>query len=161
MMNFIRCAAFALILSSGAGAAQDFNAGLDAYNAGDYATALREWRLLAEQGDALAQTALGFMYRDGLGVSQDSAEAVRWYRLSAEQGDAGAQTALGSMYELGRGVPQDFLQAYMWLNIAAANGHEIALEHRDRIASLISPADLSEAQRLARLCFNSGYQDCD
>jgi len=197
MMNLIRCAALALMLSPAAGAAQDFIAGWNAYNAGDYATALAKWRPLAEQGDAFAQSNLGVMYRDGLGVPQDHTEAVRWYRLAAEQGDvdaqldlgvmyeeglgvpqdhteavrwyrlaaeqghALAQTNLGIMYANGLGVPQDFLRVYMWLNIAAANGNEIALEQRDRVASLISPADLSEAQRLARLCFNSGYQDCD
>ncbi|MDA7551431.1 hypothetical protein N8760_06405 [Rhodobacteraceae bacterium] len=32
--------------------AQDFNKGWAAYNSGDYATALKEWRPLAEQGGA-------------------------------------------------------------------------------------------------------------
>jgi TPR repeat protein len=51
---------------------------------GDYETALRELRLLAEQGDAGAQYNLGTMYAEGLGVSQDDVEAVRWCRLAAE-----------------------------------------------------------------------------
>ena len=62
---------------------QDFDAGLAAANAGDYAAALREWRPLAEQGDANAQSALGVMYDNGPGVARDDAEAVRWYRLAA------------------------------------------------------------------------------
>ena len=33
----------------------DFQKGVDAYNSGDYATALREFRPLAEQGIAYAQ----------------------------------------------------------------------------------------------------------
>ena len=45
-------------------AAQDFEKGYDAYNAGDYATALKEWRPLAEQRDAKAQYTLGNMYRN-------------------------------------------------------------------------------------------------
>ncbi len=57
-----------------------FDEGVAAYNRGDYATALREWRPLAEQGDASAQLNLGSMYDAGVGVSQDYAEAVRWYR---------------------------------------------------------------------------------
>ena len=65
MMKCIRCAAVALMLAPGAGAAQDFAAGQSAYDAGDYATALQEWRPLAEQGDAEAQFMLGFMYDDG------------------------------------------------------------------------------------------------
>ena len=43
----------------------DFQAGLDAYNSGDYATALKEWRPLAETGDADAQNNLGVMYDSG------------------------------------------------------------------------------------------------
>ena len=49
----------------------DWEAGVDAYQAGDYATALKEFRLLAEQGDADAQFNLGVMYEDGQGVTQD------------------------------------------------------------------------------------------
>ena len=52
----------------------------------------------AEQGDAVAQAALGVSYANGDGVPQDDAEAVRWYRLAAEQGIAAAQYNLGSMY---------------------------------------------------------------
>ncbi|GAB6068870.1 hypothetical protein JCM13664_21910 [Methylothermus subterraneus] len=48
-----------------------FDEGLAAANRGDYATALKEWRPLAEQGDAVAQYNLGVMYDNGLGVPQD------------------------------------------------------------------------------------------
>ena len=75
--------------------AQDFDRGLAAAQSGDFATALKEWRPLAEQGDALAQYNLGAMYEFGDGVVQDYAEAVRWYRLAAEQGHAKAQYNLG------------------------------------------------------------------
>ncbi len=68
--------------------------GLDAFQRGDYETALREWRPLAEQGNARAQTALGLMYAEGQGVSQDYETAVKWYRLAAEQGFASAQNNL-------------------------------------------------------------------
>ena len=47
----------------------DLKAGVDAHTRGDYATALREWRLLAEQGDASAQYNLGLMYANGWGVN--------------------------------------------------------------------------------------------
>ena len=61
-------------------AAQDLQKGYDAFEAGDYATALQEWRPLAEQGDADAQYFLGVMYEKGNGVPKDYAEAVKWYR---------------------------------------------------------------------------------
>jgi TPR repeat protein len=47
--------------------------------AGDYATALRLMRPLAEQGYAYAQTSLGAMYAEGKGVPQDYAAALSWY----------------------------------------------------------------------------------
>jgi len=41
------------------------------YENGDYATALREWEPLAEQGNAYAQSNLSLMYAKGQGVPQD------------------------------------------------------------------------------------------
>ena len=93
--------------------AADFQAGLDAYNRGDYATALKEWRPLAEQGNASAQHKVGFMYSRGKGVMQNYAEAVKWYRLGAEQGEVLAQFNLGTMYAEGAGVTQDYVLAHM------------------------------------------------
>jgi TPR repeat protein len=84
-----------------------YDGGWVAYDRGDYATALEEFRPLAEGGDANAQATLGVMYRAGQGVPQDDAEAVRWYRLAAEQGHATAQFNLGAAYRLGEGVAKD------------------------------------------------------
>ena len=46
----------------GIGSGQDFQKGASAFERGDYATALREWRPLAEQGNASAQAMLGYLY---------------------------------------------------------------------------------------------------
>ena len=85
----------------------DFQKGLTAYQSGDFATALREWTPLAEQGNASAQYNLGLMYRNGRGVPQDDKTAVKWYRLAAEQGHASAQYNLGQTYRKGDGVPKN------------------------------------------------------
>ena len=71
--------------------AQDFQKGLAAAAAGDFVTALKEWKPLALAGDTNAQYNLGLMYNNGDGVPQDYKEAVKWYRLAAEQGYAKAQ----------------------------------------------------------------------
>src|SRR5262249_23515822 len=111
----------ALLISAGATAAP-MEDGQTAYNAGDYATAMRLWRPLAEQGDARAQNNLGVLYENGKGVPQDINEAVKWYRLAAEQGYAGSQNNLGLIYAIGRGgVARDPLHAYMWFSLAAAS----------------------------------------
>ncbi len=78
--------AVALLVSLAAPAWAGFDEGLAAYERGDYETAVREFKSLAEQGNALAQSILGGMYDEGQGVPQDYAEAVRWYRRAAEQG---------------------------------------------------------------------------
>ena len=129
--------------------------GKDAYGRGDYATALREWRPLAGQGDADAQYNLGLMYHSGKGVPQDYAEAVKWYRKAAEQGHADAQYDLGSKYAKGQGVAQDYVRAYMWFNLAAAlpqlgKDHDAAAEARDDVAKRMTRAQIAEAQQLAR-----------
>ena len=99
---------------------------------GDYATALRLVRPLAEQGNALAEVLLGSMYEsgggdqtymgyaDGHGVPQNYAEAMKWYRLAAEQGNAYAQVILGARYAEGQGIPQNFTEAMKWYRKAAA-----------------------------------------
>ncbi len=129
--------------------------GAAAYERKDYATALRLWRPLAGQGHARAQFHLGGMYDIGQGVPQDDAQAVAWYRKTADQGHADAQNNLGFMYGAGQGVPQDFVQAYLWSNLAAAalpdgDDRKRAVNGRDMVAARMTPAQLAEAQRLAR-----------
>jgi len=102
----------------------DHQKGLTAAQNGDYATALREFTPLAEQGIAEAQVNLGFMYKKG------------------------------------RGVPQDDIYAHMWWNIAASLGHDGASKNREIIAKKMSPADISEAQKLARECVAKDYKGC-
>ena len=64
----------------------DFQKGLDAHDRGDYATALREWKPFAEQGDATAQSNLGVMYALGDGVIQDNVYAHMWGNIAASNG---------------------------------------------------------------------------
>ena len=61
---------FSLFLGASSYSA-DFNKGLTAAQSGDFATALKEWKPLAGQGDADAQYNLGLMYLNGWGVPQD------------------------------------------------------------------------------------------
>ncbi len=130
-----------------------YDEGLSAYNRGDYATALREWKPLALKGDANAQHSLGFMYAEGHGVPRNITMAVMWYRNSAEQGHSRAQYALGVRYAKGDGVRQDYVLAYMWWEISASQGtavSAIAAKNRDILAKHISPARIVKAKKLAR-----------
>ena len=91
----------------------------------DYAEAVRWYRRSADQGHALGQAFLGFMYSNGRGVQQDYGEAIRWYRRSAEQGHALGQSNLGVMYSTGRGVRQDAAEAARWYRRSAEQGHSL------------------------------------
>ena len=140
----------AICLSLGP-AATDFDAGLAVYVDGNYASALREWRPLAEQGNARAQYWLGYMHENGIGVLRDNAVAARWYRNAADQGLVGAQVYLGTMHVTGRGVPQSLIEAYKWYSLAAATGDKVAENNQDVIAASMTPEQITEAQRLAHL----------
>ncbi len=121
----------------------------------NYAEAMKWYRRAAEQDHVDAQYNLGFMYANGEGVPPDYAEAAKWYRRAAEQGDGISQSTLGIMYAKGYGVPQEFVRAHMWLNLAASRlplgyDHDTAVRNREYAASLMTPAQIAEAQRLAR-----------
>ena len=145
--------AIALLLVLGLSApvlAGPYEDGTAAYDKDDYATAIRLWRPLADQGNAKAQNNLGIMYvRGDQGVPQDYALAVKWYRLAADQGNAGAQNNLGVMYDKGQGVPQDYVQAHKWYNLGAAAGDKDAGKNRNIVAGKMTPAQIAEAQKLA------------
>ncbi len=111
------CSGFTLGLTAPAWAG--FDEAVAAYKRGDYATAVREWRPLAEQGVAKAQFNLGLMYYNG------------------------------------RGVPQDYAQAHMWYDLAASRlppgeKRDEVVKNRDDVAKRMTPAQISEAEKLAR-----------
>ena len=164
MKNLITtiCLSLTILLGSvGVCASADFQKGLTAAQSGDFATALREWEPLAEQGNTSAQYNLGLMYANGQGVPQDYKTAVKWYKLATKQGDANAQTNLGWMYHKGKGVLQDYVRAHMWFNIAASSGGGgNASKNRDIIAKRMSSSQIETAQKLARECVRKKYKGC-
>jgi TPR repeat protein len=111
------------------------------------AEALKWYRLAADQGNAQAQANLGIMYEKGQGVPRNAAEAMRWYRLAADLGNPRAQSGLGAMYADGQG---DYVNAYMWFTLSAAQGYQNGIKNRDKIAERMTPAQIAEAQKLAR-----------
>ena len=90
------------------------------------------------------------MYNKAEGVPQDDTKAVKLYRLAAEQGLAFAQNNLAIKYAEGQGVPQDYVTAHMWFNLSAAQGYQDAVKSRDILAQYMTPAQIAEAQTLAR-----------
>ena len=76
---------------------------------------------------------------------------MRWYLLAANQGSFIAQWSLGIVYERGQGVPQDYVEAHKWYNLAASHDIDsLAGKSRDLLAAKMTPAQIAEAQKLAR-----------
>ena len=141
--------AMTLVGTALAGALEDATT---AYGRGDYATALRLFRLLADDGNSAAQFGIGNMYDRGRGVSQDYAEARKWYRKAADQGFADAQYNLGVMFAKGRGVPHDDAEAAKWFRKAADQG-EVAAQYNLGLMYTEGegvPRDYAEAAKLFR-----------
>src|SRR5215207_4481769 len=98
-MRIARAAAIALIAAAMAVPAQaqqlSVNAGIEAWQKGDYAAAVSNWRPLAEKGDADAAFNLGQAYRLGRGVVLNLAAAQTWLERAAKADHLDAQTTLG------------------------------------------------------------------
>ena len=144
-----------LLLCGAAFFAGEYEDGVAAYNRGDYKTALALFTKAANKGDAKAQNNLGAMYDKGQGVPQDYNQAASWYRRAADQGDAEAQYNLGLMYYYGHAAPKDYVEALKWITIAAAYSTEKETRdhiarNRDIVANKMTPAQIAEAQKLAR-----------
>ena len=127
-----------------------------AYVRGDFSAAIRIIRPFAEQGNAVAQYNVGYMYAHGQGVAEDDAEAVKWLLKAAEQGYDPAYYSLGVMYENGLGVPQDRVWAYMWFDLAAVSTsaseprrRKNAATIRNRLATKMTSDQIVRAQKLA------------
>ena len=124
--------------------------------------AVRLYGLAAAQGYAAGQNSLGWMYAEGKSVTQDYKEAVRLYRLAAAQGNVDAQNNLGTMYAQGHGVAQDYVRAYTWYYLGAISGDsKNASTNRDTAATQMTPAQIAQAQEMARKCQASNFKHCD
>ena len=92
------------------------------------------------------------LFEDGVAAAQkgDYATAMRLWRPLANKGVVEAQFNLGVMYAKGEGVPQDNVIAHMWFTLAATKGDADASTNRDNATALMTPAQIAEAQKMAR-----------
>lgn len=134
-------------------------------NRRDYATALRLYRPLAEQGNATAQNNLGVLYVYGQGVPQSDAEVMRLYRKAADQGRASAQFNFGFMYFKGsQAALKDDAEAMKWFRKAADQGYAnaqffIGVMYADGEGVPQSDAEAVKWYRLAAERGHSGGQN--
>ena len=153
----IRCLASALALVvlclASSAKADTLSAGLRAYARHDYVRAAPLLLVEAERGVPIAETYIGYMYQNGLGVPRDYVVAANWLDQAAQQGAPTAQFLLGLLFDKGYGVPQDWVQAEVWLNLAASQARGKEREYwarvRDAVAQKLTLDQLSEAQQRA------------
>lgn len=108
----------AFLAVASAPALADVRSGVEAYQRGNYAAALAEWRPLADRGDADAQFNLAQAYRLGRGVPANTDTAVGLYRRAAQQNHAEAGALLGlTLFQNGKRA-----EAMPWLGKAADAG---------------------------------------
>lgn len=112
-------------------------------------TLAQSWFNKAAQELPAAQENLGWMYQHGLGVSVDLNRAFSWFQKGALQGNAAAQDNVGVMYSDGHGTAMDKVTGGMWYIIAADNGSPAAPANVARLATQLTPPQLSEAKRRA------------
>lgn len=122
---------------------------INAFNDGDYETALVLWQQRAQDNDNVAQNYLGIHYHLGLGVDQNIRKAVEWYELAAKAGNPEAQRNLGSLYESGKLGKRDFEEAYVWLYAAYQQGNVHAAKTLETISGQLSPGRVRKLKQRA------------
>jgi TPR repeat protein len=108
-----------------AGPAGD-DAPYEAFDQGQYLTALELGVKAAERGEPTAHTLVARIYAEGLGTSKNLPLAAQWYGRGAELGDPEAMFAYGLMLAEGEGVDKDRAEAARFLEAAAAKRHALA-----------------------------------
>lgn len=104
-------------------AGDELQAGIAAYEAGDFQAARRLLAPLAEGGNAEAQFVIGKTYFHGSNSDEDRAAAIGWFTKAAKQGFARALGALGYMANNGVGTAKDEKKALCLYIDAARRGH--------------------------------------
>jgi TPR repeat protein len=148
-----KCWAVAAVLAVPAAAsasvpAAALDAGVAAYQAGDFLAARTYLRPLADRGSAIAETMLGVMAARGEGGKADPAVAAGWWLRAANRGYAPAQLALAKALAKGQGVAADPGQAWLWARLAASAGNGVSDEARALAASLATGFDAAQLAAL-------------
>ena len=127
---------------------------MEAYNRADFATARKEFRASAKNGEPRAQYSLGLLYIRGQGVKPDLKEVMKWLRKAAGQGDGEARMMLGDLYRKDIPMLRNLVKSYMWLTLAA---HKVRGKKRDttfrmrkQVGARMSQAQIDKANQMAR-----------
>lgn len=160
-MKFLHLYLTAALLGTGLSHAGPWEDGYAAYRRKDYAAAVAKWQIVADSGNAQAQSLLGLMHFFGQGVPQNYPQALIWLHLAAEQGEPKALFKLGSMHVNGQGVKRDNVRAAMWFALASESAHPEAQKALNKVSAELNPTQIAVANRLAQTCIQRGFKDCE
>jgi TPR repeat protein len=129
--------------------ARIFDAGIAAYDAGQYADAYKLWDSIEDE-DVAAMRNLGILYRKGLGVKKDPGRAEEMFERAADAGLATAQADLADMLLKGEAGKPDPKRALPLLKAAAAANHPVAQYELAQLyeAGGLVPRDVDMAREL-------------
>ena len=128
----------------------EYNLGVDAYRAKDYASARLHWTRAVEEHELSAFNNLGYLLYYGLGGEPDSARAVSLWLKAAKDGHSEAQLHLGHAFEDGEGTRQSLVEAYAWYRCALVNS-QAAAKTNDSEAQIAQDASKSLTTLLRKL----------
>jgi TPR repeat protein len=147
---------------TGAEIAAIFNAGITAYDAGDYRKAFETWWDLRYE-DVAAMRNLGMMLRKGQGVEKDPKQAEELFLRAAQAGLPTAQADLADMLLKGEAGPPDVGAALPLLQAAAAAHHPMAQfqlgELYETGAPPLVPQNLEVARQLYAAAADHGMKE--
>ncbi len=124
------------------------------YLKGDFPRAVPVFERLAKLGHPVAEWLMGNIYFFGQGIPKDYGKSRAMFEAAADQGYFAAFAPIAQMYQQGLGTPADPSKSYYWYNIAAAQLPDSAertdmMNRRERIAALLTPAQIEAAQKRA------------
>ena len=89
-----------------------------------YDKSFRQYKELADNGDADAQLEVGrFYYHGRMRGGEDYVKSIPWFEKSANQGNSDAYNYLGLIYEYAYGVAKDVDKAYNYYLMGAEKGN--------------------------------------
>jgi uncharacterized protein len=140
----------------------DFDAGIVAYDAADYAKAYQIWSSI-DDDDLAAMRNVALMRRKGLGTPKDPKGAEEMYARAAEGGLPTAQADLADMLIKGEAGPPDPERALPLLEAAAAANHPIAEYELGQFYETGEqvPKDLTKARSLYAAAASHGMKEAE
>lgn len=132
--------------------------GVAAMRSGDYETAYREFRALAEEGDDIAMVTIGLLYHEGTGFPQNYSKAMDWYLKAYVLGNGDAYNNIGVMYRDGLGVPVNRSVSYALFLLTHLRGlGSESTQYRANRNLRREIQETSEGQRTLGLCMTEKF----